>query len=232
MVIFNIFLFRKVCLLATWTDFSIGMIIAAFCVLFAMLSVKFKLENRIRMKLGRLGLSPFRQSMIVGLLATIIVPLLFIYLFVIVKHNVPSVLGFWVCMSYPFVLMFFRPEIFAEKVKMTFPRYLIYYAFSLAAGAFMTVRGFSMLNFADFPVELAVLVIFLGLIGQTVPLFPDYIEKVSPVKLGIKKGSAHLTINERRKAGIFMAALSIAIFLIIRFIAMTVQSQIFGIPIS
>ncbi len=64
------------------------------------------------------------------------------------------------------------------------------------------------------------------------PLFPDYIEKVSPVKLGIQKGSAHLTINERRKAGIFMATLSIAIFLIIRFIAMTVQSQIFGIPIS
>lgn len=126
--------------------------------------------------------------------------------------------------------MFFRPKIFYEKVKMNFPRYLIYYAFSLAAGAFMTVRGFSMLNFPDIPSELAVTVIFLGLIGQTIPLFPDYIEKIVPVKLGIKKGIEHLNSAEKKKAGIFMVILSIVTFLIIRFIAMTIQSQIFGIP--
>lgn len=204
---------------------------AGGAIIFALLSVKFNLENRIKENLGRVGVKLlFRQTMICGLIAIVVVFLLCVIPVVFMIGNFPALIGLWVGLSYPLVLMFFRTKIFDEKMRMTFPRYLIYYAFSLAAGIFMTVRGFSMLNFAGFPLELAVLVIFLGLIGQTVPLFPDYIEKISPVKLGIKKGSAHLTVAETKKAGIFMATLSIVTFLIIRFIAMTVQSQIFGIP--
>lgn len=206
------------------------MIIATFSVIIAILTVNFDLEKKIRTKLNSLGLAPYKKTMIIGLLAISIVSLLFVYPFVFIKHNWPGLFGFWVCMSYPLVLMSFRHDIFDEKMNKTFPRYLIYYVFSLTAGALMTVRGFSMLNFPEIPSELAFTVIILSLIGQSIPLFPDYIEKVVPIKLGIKKGIGHLNANQRKKTGIFMAILSVGIFLTIRFIAMIIQSQIFGIP--
>ncbi len=135
--------------------------VASGAIIFALLSVKFNLEIRIKENLERVGVNLlFRQTMICGVIAIVVVFLLCVIPVAFMIGNFPVLIGLWVGLSYPLVLMFFRPEIFDEKVKMTFPRYLIYYAFSLAAGAFMTVRGFSMLNFAGFPVELAVLVIF------------------------------------------------------------------------
>lgn len=117
---------------------------AGGAIIFTLLSVKFNLENRIKENLGKIGIKLlFRQTMICGLIAIVVVFLLCVIPVAFMIGNFTALVGLWVGLSYPLVLMFFRPEIFDEKVRMTFPRYLIYYAFSLAAGVFMTVRGFS-----------------------------------------------------------------------------------------
>jgi hypothetical protein len=65
---------------------------------------------------------------------------------------------------------------------------LYYLLFSFASGSASTIWGFSMLNFPDNPIQKGLIMIFMGLIGQTLVLFPDKLNKISPVDTRTRKG--------------------------------------------
>ncbi|NYB27055.1 MAG: hypothetical protein HVN34_06935 [Methanobacteriaceae archaeon] len=94
-------------------------ILGAACgaIVFALLSVKFNLENRIKENLGKIGIKLlFRQTMICGLIAIVVVFLLCVIPVAFMIGNFTALVGLWVGLSYPLVLMFFRPEDFWLKV--------------------------------------------------------------------------------------------------------------------
>lgn len=150
-----------------------------------------------------------------------LIAIVMFYPFAIVRNNLPFYLGAMVGFLYPSLIMFLRLKTFSDTCinEETGLGYHpgAYLAVSLGAGWFMTARGFSMLNFQDIPAQLAYFVIALGLIAQTIPLFPDYLDRIVPVDL-------------RSKAGLhFMGILAVALFIITHIIWIMVQSKVFGI---
>jgi hypothetical protein len=125
--------------------------------------------------------------------------------------------------------MILRPVTFEKVLKIIpdFRLYRIFVVFSFIAGGYFTIAGFSMLNF-HYPLELIVIMILIGLIGQTIPLLPDYTEKITKFDLGMNR-QWRMNKQKSQKALIVLGIQSIVTFLILRFITESIQSKVFGI---
>ena len=74
-----------------------------------------------------------------------------------------------------------------------------------------------MLHFPGIPLELAYIVLGMGLVAMTIPLFPDYLDHVVPVDM-------------RSRAGLrFIGVLAVALFILTHIIWIILQSKVFGI---
>lgn len=94
---------------------------------------------------------------------------------------------------------------------------LVYFFASVGAGWFMVFRGFSMLNFPSIPLELACIVLVMGLVAMVVPLFPDYLDRL-------------VSFDMRSRAGPrFVGLLAVALLIGTTIVWITVQSKVFGI---
>lgn len=119
-------------------------------------------------------------------------------------HNFPAYAGFMFITLYPIIVMILRrctfsdnsipsarnPVYMGSNLISGGPGYnpLYYLLFSFAIGGASTVWGFSMLNFPDIPLQKGLILICTGLIGQTLVLFPDKFNKISPYDTRTKKG--------------------------------------------
>lgn len=135
-------------------------------------------------------------------------------------HNFPGYFGFVMVFFFPFIILLFRIRTFSDSsiLERTDLGYHPAYCFLLSvfAGGYTTGTGFSMLNFSD-PVGLAYSMILVGLIAQTIPLFPDYINKLVPFEIRSKFGYK------------FMVFLAVIIFIVTWIIHIYLQSKVFGI---
>jgi len=148
--------------------------------------------------------------------------LLFMYYPIVVSYgNLPAFLGIAVGFLYPSILMLLRLKTFGDASiqESTGMGYHpgAYLFISLGAGWFMVLRGFSMLNFPNIPSELAYIVLGMGLIAMTIPLFPDYLDKALSVDLRSSNGLR------------FMAVIAVILFIVTHIIWIVVQSMVFGI---
>ncbi|KYC46455.1 MAG: hypothetical protein APG11_01875 [Candidatus Methanofastidiosum methylothiophilum] len=140
-------------------------------------------------------------------LLLIYLSILAIFLFypvVIGYTNFPGYIGCLFLLIYPEVVMIIRngtfnddsipspqnPVYVGPNMVSGGPGYnpLYYLLFSFAIGGVSTIWGFSMLNFPNIPVSEGFFLVLVGLIFQTLVLFPDVINWVSPVDLRTKKG--------------------------------------------
>jgi hypothetical protein len=152
----------------------------------------------------------------------IIIVLLAAVMYYPFAHNFPFYIGFMMNFTYPFLILLLRIRTFNDSsiLEETGIGYHPAYCFllSIAAGGFTTATGFSMLNFPDKgPFELACIVIVLGLIAQSIPLFPDYINKIVPFEIRSRYGYK------------FMAILAAVLFFVTWIIKIYIQSNIFGL---
>lgn len=166
----------------------IGIIIAVY-----IRQIEGKMENLFNVKFRRPDDDYSYEGMVFWLLPSVLIAMVVLfYPFAVVRGNFPFYLGAMIGFLYPSLIMLLRLKTFSDtKIKEStglgyHPG--AYLAISLGAGWFMTARGFSMLNFQNIPSELAYITIILGLIAQTIPLFPDYIDKISPTDLRSKTG--------------------------------------------
>jgi hypothetical protein len=147
--------------------------------------------------------------------------MMFLFLFPVIgwmMHNIPALFGILVVVYYPICIMFLRPVTFENVLKIVpdFRIYRIFVVFSFVAGGFFVIDGFSLINF-NYPLELAVIMIFLGILGQTVPLLPDYIEKITRFDLGMNR-KWRMNNKKSSQALTFLGGLSVVTFLILRFV--------------
>lgn len=152
--------------------------------------------------------------------ALIVMGLLFVFLSPVMGwmiHNIPALFGVLVVLCYPICMMILRPVTFQKvlNIDSDFRIYRIFVIFSAFAGGYFTIYGFSSINFNQ-PLFFSLIMIFIGVIGQTVPLLPDYIEKVTRFNLGMN--SEVMDSGESRNALIFLGGLSVVTFLILRFV--------------
>lgn len=119
-------------------------------------------------------------------------------------NNFPGYIGCLFLLVYPQIVMIIRngtfndnsipseenPLYVGSEVVIDGPGYypFYYWLFSLAIGGASTIWGFSMLNFPNIPVSEGFFLVLVGLIFQTLVLFPDVINWVSPVDLRTRKG--------------------------------------------
>ena len=136
--------------------------------------------------------------------AVLILNIVLYYPLVVGYHNLPVYIGFVFIAAYPLVLMILRRGTFSDSSipSHSNPVYVgrnlvsggpgynpfYYFLFSFAIGGMSTVWGFSMLNFSDIPLTQSLSTTILGVIGQTIVLFPDKFNKISPVDTRTKKG--------------------------------------------
>lgn len=105
-------------------------------------------------------------------------------------------LGLGVAVVYPILFMFFRIRTFSDRSIPVGGGFgfmpLSYWILSVALGFFTVVRGFSGLNFylsdGSVSLEFVVISIIIGLVVQSVVLFPDKLNKVVPLDLRTKNG--------------------------------------------
>jgi len=133
-----------------------------------------------------------------------IVPIVLCYPIVVGNHNFPGYIGLLFITLYPIVAMIFRRNTFnndsipsarnpahkGPNLVTGGPGYnpLYYLLFSFSIGGASTVWGFSMLNFPDVPSNLGISTILIGIIAQSIVLFPDKINKFSPVDIRTRNG--------------------------------------------
>ncbi len=211
-----------------WTE-----TLAAFCSVFIFIVFCIYLTrywDKLKNKFMSIGVKLDYQLELLS--ALIVVGLGFVFFSPVIggmMHNVPALFGLLVTVCYPIVLMILRPVTFEKVLKIVpdFRVYRIFVVFSFIAGGYFTVAGFSMLNFS-YPLELAVIMMFIGLFGQTVPLLPDYIEKITRFDLGMNR---RWRMNNKKSghALVFLGGLSFITFIILRFIVDNIQSSLFGI---
>lgn len=144
-----------------------------------------------------------------GLSWAILIPMLIFaivmfYPIAIGAHNFPAYIGILFTFIYPPVVMIIRNGTFSDysipseenpvyvgsDVVTDGPGYnpFYYWLFSFPIGIVSTFWGFYMLNFQSNPVNHGISLILVGLALQTLVLFPDVINRVSPVDLRTKKG--------------------------------------------
>lgn len=180
--------------------------------LFAVVSAKYR--GSIRKSLERLtGIKTVRKGVYQGgledqtyegiILETPLVILamavFFYYPFAVSLNNFPIYLGFVMIFFFPFIILLLRIRTFSDSsiLERTGIGYHPAYCFLLSvfAGGYTTGTGFSMLNFPDKdPSGLAFSMIIVGLIAQTIPLFPDYINKIVPFEIRSKFGYKFMVI--------------------------------------
>jgi len=105
-------------------------------------------------------------------------------------------LGLGVAVVYPILFMFFRIHTFSDRSIPVGGGFgfmpLSYWILSVALGFFTVVRGFSGLNFylsdGSVSLEFVVISILIGVVVQSVVLFPDKIDRLVPFDLRTKKG--------------------------------------------
>lgn len=201
--------------------------------LFAAVSAKYR--GRIRKNLEKLtGIKTVRDGVYQGglddqtyegiiletPLVIIAMAVFFYYAFVVSLHNFPIYVGFVMVFFFPFIILLFRIRTFSDSsiLERTGLGYHPAYCFLLSvfAGGYTTGTGFSMLNFSD-PMGLVYSMILVGLIAQTIPLFPDYINKLVPFEIRSKFGYK------------FMVFLAVTIFIVTWIIHIYLQSKVFGI---
>lgn len=119
-------------------------------------------------------------------------------------NNFPGYIGCLFLLIYPQIVMIIRngtfndnsipseenPVYVGSDVVIDGPGYypFYYWLFSFAIGGVSTIWGFSMLNFPDIPISEGFFLVLVGLIFQTLVLFPDVINWISPVDIRTKKG--------------------------------------------
>jgi len=200
---------------------GIGVAIAFFMAIYIH-KIENSLENWINIKFRRTNGDYSYEGMVMWMLPSFaLVLIVMFYPFAVVRNNLPFYIGAMVGFLYPSLIMLFWLKTFSDaSIKKDADLGYhpgAYLVISLGAGWFMTARGFSMLNFQNIPSELAYITIALGLVAQSVPLFPDYLDKIVPFDL-------------RSKAGLrFMGILAVFLFIVTHIIWIMVQSKVFGI---
>ena len=143
------------------------------------------------------------------LIPVLILTIVMFYPIVIGYSNFPAYIGLFFLFIYPLVVMIIRngtfddysipseenPVYVGSDVVIEGPGYnpVYYWLFSLSIGGVSTIWGFSMLNFPD-STNQGFLMIFMGLLFQTLVLFPDVINWISPVDIRTKKGIYLMTV--------------------------------------
>ena len=138
-----------------------------------------------------------------------ILPIVLYYPVAVGFHNLSGYIGILFITVYPILVMILRKGAFNDdsipsaqnpvysgpNLVSGGPGYnpLYYLLFSFAIGGASTVWGFSMLNFPDIPLQEGLSMVFMGLIGQTVVLFPDKFNQISPVDTRTRRGLYFMT---------------------------------------
>lgn len=139
----------------------------------------------------------------------LIIPIVLFYPLAVGYSNLPGYVGILFITIYPIVMMILRRSTFNDNgvpsaqnpvysgpnLVSGGPGYnpLYYLLFSFAIGGASTLWGFSMLNFPDKPVQIGLGMVIMGLIGQTLVLFPDKFNEISPVDTRTRKGLYFMT---------------------------------------
>jgi hypothetical protein len=126
------------------------------------------------------------------------------YPVVIDYNNFPAYIGSLFLLIYPQIVMIIRngtfndnsipseenPVYVGSDVVIDGPGYYpaYYWLFSFSIGGVSTIWGFSMLNFPNIPISEGLFLVLVGLIFQTLVLFPDVINWISPIDLRTKNG--------------------------------------------
>lgn len=196
-----------------------GLVLIASVFAFILLVSFFtKYWNRLNEKFRLMG---FKLDYQLDLLSALVVMVIgFVFLAPVISwmmHNIPALIGILVTVCYPICIMLLRPNTFQKVLNIDpdFRIYRIFIVFSFIAGGFFVIDGFSLINF-NYPLSLALTMIFIGIIGQTIPLLPDYIEKITQLNLGMDKKNMNNT--KSRNALVLLGSLSVVTFLILRFI--------------
>lgn len=145
--------------------------------------------DKLKEKFRSMGVKrDYQLELLSALIVMVLAFVFFSPVIVGMMHNVSALFGFLVVVCYPLVVMILRTDTFENVLKILpdFRVYRILVVFSFFAGGYFTVAGFSMLNF-HYPLELVIIMIFIGLLGQTIPLLPDYIEKITRLDLGMNR---------------------------------------------
>lgn len=180
------------------------------------------LENLSKVRIRRPGNDYSYEGMVIWMPIIFGSLLIFMYYpIAVVYNNLSAFLGIAVGFLYPSILMLFRLKTFSD-VNIKEDTGLgyhpgVYLFIALGAGWFMVLRGFSMLNFMNIPYELAYIVLAMGLISMTIPMFPDYLDRVVPVDLRSRNGF------------LFMGAIAVILFILAHIIWLLLQSKVFGI---
>lgn len=172
----------------------------------------------------------YQLELICGMLMMSLLFVVFIPIIGLLMHNIIGLCGFGVAVIYPLVVMYLRPRVFGEKMQMITTDlriYRVFLVFSVVAGGYFTILSFSMLN-SHFPLGLVITFLILGLFAQAVPLYFDIFDRILPVDLGINR-KMPMDPKDAQKVVVLVGAISVATFICIRFIAFTLQSQLFGI---
>lgn len=192
----------------------LGLVLALFFVAFLENRIFSKLEKILGVKLkhdksfSRFSYTYEGRSW-EYLFAVLILAIVFYYPIAIGYHNLPAYVGFVFVSGYPLVVMILRRGTFSDSSipshsnPVYVGRNLVsggpgynpfhYFLFSLAIGGVSTVWGFSMFNFSDILLTQSLGTTMLGIIGQTIVLFPDKFNKISPVDNRTKKGLLFMT---------------------------------------
>ena len=200
---------------------GLGVVIALIIAIYIK-QIEGKMENLFNIKFRRPDDDYSYEGMVLWLLPSFaLIAIVMFYPFAVVRANFPFYVGAMIGFLYPSLIMLLRLKTFSDT-KIEESTGLGYHpgaylAISLGAGWFMTARGFSMLNFPNIPSELAYITIILGLMAQTIPLFPDYLDKISPTDLRSKTGL------------LFMGIIAVILFIVTHIIWIVIQSKVFGI---
>lgn len=143
------------------------------------------------------------------LMVLLILDIALYYPIAVEYNNLPSYIGLLFLTIYPPIVMILRRSTFNDKsipsaqnlvyvgrnLVSGGPGYnpLYYLLFSFAIGGASTIWGFSMLNFPDNPLQEGLSMVIMGLIGQTLILFPDKFNRISPVDTRTRKGLYFMT---------------------------------------
>jgi hypothetical protein len=185
----------------------------------------------LQVKLKNSGVKfEYQLELICGMIMMGVVCVIFIPVIGGILHNMLGLVGFGVAAIYPLVVMYLRPSVFGEKMQLITTDlriYRVFLVFSVMAGGYFTILSFSMLN-SHFPIGLVLTFLILGLFAQTVPLYFDIFDRILPVDLGMNR-KRPMDPQDAQKAMAVIGAISVATFICIRFIAFTIQAQLFGI---
>lgn len=191
----------------------LGLIIGTVLLFFEDRIVK-KLEEtwKIKIKKGNckgMGCYTYEGLSWVLLMYLIILPIVLYYPVVIGYKNLPGYIGLLFIIIYPLMVMILRKNTFNDKSipssknpvhvgsnRVTNgPGYnpLYYLLFSFVIGGSCTLWGFSQLNFSNHPLNIEISRVIIGIIGQTIILFPDKFNQIPSVDTRTRKGLFFMT---------------------------------------